>query len=140
MATVRFEELEHPSVRAAGLAGEDVRDEVRQVVVADAHRVGVAERADGDLGCRPRPKPGECREPGIRLRERQVDDRLEPGRATRDAADEVGPSTLDAERVIRVIGERGKDLGEWREQDAQFRRAWRRLAVGAVDRSERGSE
>jgi hypothetical protein len=61
VAAERLEQLEHPLVGRLPLAGEGVRDEARQVVVADADRVTVAERTDRDLGRRPRSDPGIAR-------------------------------------------------------------------------------
>jgi len=43
VAPVRLEELEHAVVVAPGLAGEGPRDEIGEVVVADADGVGVSE-------------------------------------------------------------------------------------------------
>ena len=81
--SVRLEELEHPGVVAARLAGQRPGHDVRQVEVADADGIRIAERPDGDLGGRPRPDPGHGPEPRVRGLERQVDDRLEPVGARR---------------------------------------------------------
>ena len=110
---VRLEQLEHPVVGAARLAGQRPRHEVRQVEVADAHGV----RGRPAPGRRPRPRstarararPSAARGP------RRVAGRRSP-RTTppaRHAPDEVGPPPLDAERVIGVIGEArpGSSLG-----------------------------
>ena len=105
LTSIGFEELEHPGVVAARLTRQRVGDQVRQVEVADAHGIGVAERPDADLGRGPRPDPGHGRQPGIGVGEWQVDDRLEPRRPGRDPPDQLGPAALDPERVIRVIGE-----------------------------------
>ena len=51
LAAPRSEELQHPVVVDA-LPGERVADLVREVVVADAHCIGVAEGADPGLGGR----------------------------------------------------------------------------------------
>ena len=85
-AAVRLEQLEHPVVRAARLAGQRVRHEVRQVEVADAHRVLVAQRPDADLGRRPRPDSRARRSVALGLGEGQVHDRLEPRRPRRPPA------------------------------------------------------
>ena len=53
-------------------------DHVRQVEVADAHRVAVAERAKRDFGGGPRPEAGQRGEPPVGVGQRQVDDLLEP--------------------------------------------------------------
>ena len=50
MTPPRLQELEHSRVVGPWLASQGERDEVREVEIADAHRVGVAERAQGDLG------------------------------------------------------------------------------------------
>ena len=57
--TERFEELEHPLVGSARLAGERPRHDVRDVIVAHRHGVRVAERDAGDLGHAPRTDPAE---------------------------------------------------------------------------------
>ena len=75
LPAIGLEQLEHPGVRAARLAGQRVGDQVREVEVADAHRVDVAERPDTDLGRGPRPDPGHGRQPRIGLGEWQVGDR-----------------------------------------------------------------
>ena len=61
VATVGLEQLEHAGVVTARLAGQCPRHLIRQVVVADADRVGVAERDDGHLGSGPAPTPGTAR-------------------------------------------------------------------------------
>ena len=131
LAAIRLEQLEHPGVVAARLTGQGVGDEVRQVEVADAHRVGVAERPDADLGRGPRPDPRDGGQPRVRLGERQVDDRLEPRRPRGDAPDELGPATFDAERVVGVVGERGERRRRRREPEPELGRARGRLAVDA---------
>ncbi len=130
LSAVRLEQLEHPGIVAARLAGQRERDEVRQVEVADADRVVVAERPDADLGRGPRADPGNGRQPGVRLGQRQVDDRLEPGGPGGDPADEVGAPAFDAERVIRVVGQaRRGSRAAGAEAEAPLGRAGRRLAV-----------
>ena len=91
--------------------------------VADAHRVVVAQRPDADLGRGPRPDPGHGGQPRVGLGERQVDDRLEPGRPGGDPPDEVGPALLDAERVVGVVGERGEGGRRRTEPEPPFGRA-----------------
>ena len=73
MRAVGLEQLEHPRVIAAAFPGQHRADQVREVVVADAHRVGVAQRSDGDFGRGPRSEAGQRRQPGVGLVERQVD-------------------------------------------------------------------
>ena len=84
LAAIRLQELEHPRVRAARLAGQRERDEVRQVEVADAHRVHVTERPDADLRRRPRTDARHGRESPVAVGERHVGDGLEPGRSGGD--------------------------------------------------------
>ena len=132
-AAIRLEQLEHPRVGAARLAGQRVRDEVRQVEVADAHRV----RRRRAPGRRPRPRStarSRARpSAGVGLGEGQVHDRLEPRRARCDPPDQVGPASLDAERVIGVVGERGQGRRRRRRAGAATR------VVRAPARRARGS-
>ena len=67
----RLEQLEHPRVVAARLAGQRPGDEVGQVEVADADRIRVAERPDRDLGRRPRPDAGHGGQPRVGVLDRQ---------------------------------------------------------------------
>ena len=79
---------------------------MREVEVADAHRVDVAERTDADLGRGPRSDPPDGLQPRVRLGVRQVDDRLDRPGVPRDRPDELRAAALDAERVVRPVGER----------------------------------
>ena len=65
VAPPRLQQLDHPLVRSADLAGQAEGDEVREVEVADAHRVGIARGAEHHLGRGPRPDPGQRRQPGV---------------------------------------------------------------------------
>ena len=135
---IRLEQLEHPGVIAAAFPREHRADQVRQVVVADAHGVGVAQRTDRDLGRGPRSEAGQRRQPGVCLVEGQVDGRLEPGGPGRDPSDDLGPPAFDAERVVPVVGERGQPFGRRRQPQVERVRARRRFAEGP-DQATEGS-
>ena len=85
--------------------------------IVDAHRVRVTQRAEGHLGRGPRADAGNGLEHGgggdahLQPRPEQVRESLEPRRVPGGAADDVGPALLHAERMERVIGERGQRLG-----------------------------
>ena len=106
LAAIRLEQLEHPGVGRAALAGERERNDVRQVEVADADGVGVAERAERDLRRGPRPDPGQRRQPPVGVG--AAAGRRSPRTARRavgDRPDEVRSATLEPERVERVVRE-----------------------------------
>ena len=62
----RRQELQHPVVVDAA-SREREAHLMREVEVADAHGIGVAERADPRLGARPRPHPAQAREDALAL-------------------------------------------------------------------------
>ena len=136
LAAVRLEQLEHPRVVAARLAGQRPGHEVGQVEVADAHRVGVAERSDRDLGRRPRPDPRErtsaARTPRRAAGPTIASNQRRPGR---DAPDELGAAPFDAERVEGVVGERRERRRRRRQPQAGTSGGpGRRLAVARGSR------
>ena len=108
------------SSAAAPLAREVPRHEVRQVVVADAHRVAVTERDLRDLGGRPGPDAG-CRRAAARRRRRAPGrwrrSRRRACRATR--GDRLGAAALDPAAVQRPV----RRLGEPRRVGRQHHRA-----------------
>src|SRR5262245_57793533 len=67
LASIRLQQLQHPRVIAAGLARQRPADHVRQVEVADAHRVGVPERGAGRLRGGPRTDALDGHEPSERI-------------------------------------------------------------------------
>ncbi len=100
---VGLEQFEHPGVVAAGFAGQRERDEVREVEVADADGILVAQDPDAHLGRGPRADPGHGLQSCIGVGQRQVHDRLEPGRTGGDPPDQVGAAAFDTERVVGVV-------------------------------------
>ena len=101
LPAVRLEQLEHARVVGPRLAGERPGDGVRDVEVADAHRVGVAEGAAHDLRGGPGTDAGKRSQPARRLGGGAR--RIQPGGPRRCAADDVGAPALDAERVEGVV-------------------------------------
>ncbi len=96
----RRQQLQHLVVGAAGPAGEQVHHHVRQVVVADAHRVGVAERALRGLGGGPDPDAGHQLQPGHRVAAGvMLDALLEPAGDRGGGPDGALPLQVDAEAV-----------------------------------------
>lgn len=59
MSLVWGQQIEHPCVVAAWLAGKRPRNQIRQVGVADADGVGIAEGGAGRFRCCPRPDAGD---------------------------------------------------------------------------------
>ena len=116
---------------AARLAGERPGDEVRQVEVADAHRVDVAERPDRDLGRGPRPDPGDARSAGRRRRasgRSTIASNQAARAATRRIRSARRRSTPNG--WIGVVGEaRRASAGAGGSREAELGRAGRRLAV-----------
>ena len=109
--------------RCRGLPRQGPRDDVRQVEVADAHRIGVAECADGDLGRGPRTDPRHRGKARLCHLERELGDGLEPVGTHGDPPDELGPTPLDPERVVGVVGERGKGASGRRQPEPEGRRS-----------------
>ena len=92
---VGLEQLEHRVVVDL-LPDQREPDEGREVVVADRHRVGVAEGALGDLGSRPDTDAGQRPQPGGRLGRRQVGERLEAAGGAGCGHDGPGAGQVDA--------------------------------------------
>ena len=112
-AAVWLEQLEHARVVGARLARERPGDRVRDVEVADAHGVGVAEGAANDLRGGPGTDAGKRPQPGRRFGRGAR--RIQPRGPRRCAADDLGAPPLDAERVegvIRQAGQRGRSRRE----------------------------
>ena len=86
----RREQLEHLGVGPARPSGQGVHDQVVQVVVADADRVRMAERALRRLGRRPRPDAGQ-RRAGRPARCRDRSARCARPRWPRPGSDAGGP-------------------------------------------------
>jgi hypothetical protein len=74
----RFEELEHPGVVGVPAPGQREADDVLQVVVADADRVGAAERALHHLSSGPDADPGDRAQPPLQGRGIPRDLRFQP--------------------------------------------------------------
>ena len=107
VAAERLQQLQHPGVVAAGLAGQRPGDLVRDVVVADADRVRVAVDDPHHLGRGPGADAGDRGQPPGRLG--RVGAALQPVRGDRGRpAQGVGPALLDAERVEHPV-RRGGD-------------------------------
>src|SRR4029453_10601985 len=87
--------------------------------VADADRVRITERAEGDLGGGPRAKSGQGRQPPVRVREWQIDDLFEPRRAESDAADQIGPAAFEPERMEGLVRQPGEEVGRRQEPEAE---------------------
>ena len=119
MRPVGLEQLEHPFVRTARLARERPRHDVRNVVVADRYGVRVAERGPGHLGHRPRSDPVHRRQPLLGGVERERGGLVDPRRPGAHLTQHVGAAALDAERVERVVGERGDPFGIRRQRQAE---------------------
>jgi len=62
----RLEQPEHLGVLAARAAGQEVHDQILEVIVADADGVRVPQRALGRLGGRPLADAGHDAQPGQR--------------------------------------------------------------------------
>ena len=88
VAGERGEQLEHPGVVASRLARQRPRHGVREVEVADAHRIGVAEGDDGDLCRCPDADARDGLEPASELA--RVGRLLEPVGHRRGSADGLG--------------------------------------------------
>jgi hypothetical protein len=83
---------------------------VADVVVADAHDIGVAERAEADLGRRPCPDQRECPKASIRVGQRQVGALLGAHGVGRGEADRVRAVPFQPQRVVGIAGQPGKRL------------------------------
>ena len=91
---VGLEQLGQPLV-VERLAGQRVAHVGGDVVVPEAHRVGMAVRALADLGRRPDPDTGQRAEPAVGLVRRQVEGALERPGHLRRAHDRVRPLRVD---------------------------------------------
>ena len=134
MAAIRLQQLEHALVRRARRAVESEADHVRQVVVADRDRVGVAERDQGHLRRGPRPDTGERLQPAPGAGQVHLTGFLEAPRAARRADDHLGTAALDAEPVelpVGRFGEHGRGRGH-PQADRPGRRAAEGRDEGAV--------
>ena len=117
LAAPRLEELEHALVGAARLAGERVAHDVLEPVVADAHRIGVAQRDHRDLVQRPRPDAGQRRQPPPHIVEHASRRRVaEAVRVRRRDLDRARPAALDAPPVIRPRRRRHQPLRLGRQE------------------------
>jgi hypothetical protein len=130
VAGERLEQLQHPGVGAAGLAGQRPGDGVGDVEVAHADRVRVAVRGADHLGGGPRADTGDRGEPagGVGA----VGALLQPGRDQRGPQQGLGAALLDTERMedpVRRLGD-GHRVG----REEQAGRARRRLAEVLDDR------
>ena len=92
---------------------------MRQVEIADADGVDIAQRPDADLGGRPRSDQGSIEA----ARRRRPTDRRPAVRRWRppgDRPDQVGPPTFDAERVVGPIRQGGERRGPRHDAQAEF--------------------
>src|SRR5205823_2776109 len=78
VAAIRLEELEHPLIRRAWRSFEGEADRVREVVVTDRNRVGVAQRDHRHLRGRPHTDSGKRAQPSIRAWHVHLRGLLEP--------------------------------------------------------------
>ena len=144
MARVRRQELQHPLVGAALLAGQRPAHGVAEVEVPDADGVRVPQRAQADFGGRPLAHERQGAEPPVGVRQRHRRALLHAAGVRRGNADRVGSPPLQPERVVGVPGEAGQHLrrgGDTQRGRAPLRlpRPGRRLAVTTDEGHERGT-
>ena len=97
-------------------------DDVREVVVADRHRVGIAERQAHHLRGRPRTDPRHRFEPAPSLVERHVGERLERRRPRTHGSDHLRAASLHPPRVEPVVRNLGHRRGIRGKREAALAR------------------
>ena len=97
-----LEQLEHALVVRSGLAGEGPCDDVREVVVAHADGVGVAQCDAANFRRRPLPDTGNRSQAAVELVGAELDRALEAVGDDRTAMDRLGASPLDAQSMEDV--------------------------------------
>src|SRR5437879_2824616 len=80
LSALGLEELEHPLVCSTWLALERPGHQIGDVEVTDADRIGIAQRAKGDLRGRPRADPRNGPQAAVGGVQRMVDELLQPAR------------------------------------------------------------